>query len=89
MKNTFGGDGREGAILVSLLRGNNEKEVVICVADNGVGMPEGVSLDNIKSLGMQIISSMNDQLGGVIELDKRKGTRFEIRFTDNQYSQRI
>ena len=82
-------DGRGGSITVSLSKGNNEMEVMVSVRDNGVGMPEGVSMDNIKSLGMQLIRSMSQQLGGVMELNTENGAGFVIRFTECQYSQRI
>ena len=82
-------DGRDGTITVSLLKGNSENEVMVSVTDNGVGLPAGVSMDNINSLGMQLISSMNQQLGGVMEFNAENGTGFVIRFPEGQYPQRI
>ncbi|KKL45709.1 hypothetical protein LCGC14_2352900 [marine sediment metagenome] len=82
-------DGREGTITVSLSKGDGEKEVMVSVTDNGVGMPEGVSFDNINSLGIKLIKTLNDQLGGDMEFNAENGTSFVIRFTENPYSQRI
>ncbi len=75
-------DGRDGTITVSLSKGNSEKEVMVSVTDNGVGMPASVSLDNINSLGMQLISSMNQQLDGVMEFNTENGTSFVISFPE-------
>ncbi len=82
-------DGRDGTITVSLLKGTMEKEVIVSVTDNGIGIPESVSLDNINSLGMQLISSMNQQLSGTMELNTENGTRYVIRFPENTYFQKI
>lgn len=81
--------GGDGTIIVSLSKGDGEKEVIVSVTDNGVGMPEGVSFDNINSLGIRLIKTLSDQLGGVMEFNTGQGTRFVIRFPGNPYSQRI
>ena len=53
------------------------------VKDNGVGFPEEVNLNNIKTLGLQLVISLTKQLDGSIELIKENGTCFNIIFKSN------
>lgn len=72
-------DGRGGRIRVSARR--EEEEVVLIVEDNGQGLPEAVDIGNSCGLGLTIVSTLAEQLGGRIEIDrKRAGTRFVLRF---------
>jgi two-component sensor histidine kinase len=43
-------------------------------------MPEDLELENIESLGMQLVSILVDQLDGEIELNGSQGTEFRITF---------
>jgi two-component sensor histidine kinase/CheY-like chemotaxis protein len=52
------------------------------VQDNGVGFPEEVNLNNIKTLGLQLVISLTKQLDGSIELIKGNGTCFNIIFKE-------
>ncbi len=52
------------------------------VQDNGVGFPEEVNLNNIKTLGLQLVISLTKQLDGSIELITEGGTCFNIRFKE-------
>jgi two-component sensor histidine kinase len=53
---------------------------VLSVKDNGVGMPENFDIQNSESLGLQLITTLVDQLGGKLEVKKDKGTEFIIEF---------
>lgn len=53
---------------------------VLSVKDNGVGMPENFDMQNSESLGLQLITTLVDQLGGKLEVKKDKGTEFIIEF---------
>ncbi|MBU2520682.1 MAG: PAS domain S-box protein [Proteobacteria bacterium] len=72
-------DGDEGEIEVSLLF-INENEVELFVSDNGVGIPEGMDLKNSRSLGLKLVNILTDQIDGKLDLDRSKGTKFQIRF---------
>jgi len=52
------------------------------VQDNGVGFPEEMNLNNIKTLGLQLVISLTKQLDGSIELIKENGTCFNIIFKE-------
>ena len=53
---------------------------VLSVKDNGVGMPENFDIQNSESLGLQLITTLVDQLGGKLEVKDDKGTEFIIEF---------
>jgi two-component sensor histidine kinase len=68
----------EGQISVSITR--EEQSYIIIVQDNGIGLPEGFSLDKVTSLGLQLVTTLAKQLGGTIEFSRQNGTKFAIRF---------
>jgi PAS domain S-box-containing protein len=71
--------GRGGTIVIGLHPYEDKIELV--VKDNGVGLPENVDLDDIKSLGLRLVTILaEDQLDGEISLDRRGGTEVRIRF---------
>jgi len=49
------------------------------ISDNGVGIPE-LDIENLDSLGMQLVTSLVDQLEGELELKRDNGTEFTIKF---------
>ena len=54
---------------------------ILTVSDNGIGMPEILDLENPGGLGIQLVTTLVDQLEGEIELKRDSGTEFTIRFT--------
>jgi len=72
-------DGREGEIRVTL-RSSADHQVTLVVSDNGVGFPEEVDFQNTKSLGLQLINTLTQQLAGTVELHRNGGTEFQIMF---------
>ncbi len=78
MKYAFMGK-TSGQINISFCKNNTGKHVLI-IEDNGIGLPENFNLENSKSLGLQLVTALNGQLKGTIELDKTRGTSFTIIF---------
>jgi PAS domain S-box-containing protein len=71
--------GREGEILISLLpEGNNG--YTLTVSDNGIGFPKDLDIMNTETLGLQLVTTLTDQLQGTIELNTDRGTEFKIKF---------
>ncbi|WP_413161058.1 sensor histidine kinase [Capilliphycus salinus ALCB114379] len=64
-------------------------EVVLSVKDNGVGFPKGVNFRQVNSLGMELICTLTQQLEGTIELKRKRGTLFTVRFYELKYCPRI
>lgn len=66
-------------------RNNNEglkgSTFILTVSDNGIGVPESFDLENPDSLGIQLISTLVDQLDGELELKRDNGTKYTIKFT--------
>jgi len=74
-------DGRRGTISLTFNQLRN-KDYVLTVVDDGVGMPASIDIDNSSTIGMQLVTVMVRQLGGTIEVAREKGTRFDIRFKE-------
>jgi two-component sensor histidine kinase len=56
---------------------------IILISDNGVGLPEGIDLYNTKTLGLQLVSNLVEQLAGIMEFHGEHGTKFKIQFSTN------
>jgi PAS domain S-box-containing protein len=57
-----------------------DHQVRLVISDNGVGIPEEVDLQQIKSLGLELAQGFVQQLKGTLTLDRNGGTTFSIRF---------
>ncbi|WP_339380108.1 CHASE domain-containing protein [Aromatoleum evansii] len=55
-------------------------EVVLEVADDGVGFPGDLDFRNTASLGLQLVNTLADQLGGRVTLEGKAGCAFCIAF---------
>lgn len=54
---------------------------ILTVLDDGIGIPENLEIEELDSLGFQLITSLVDQLDGKFELKRNNGTEFIMRFT--------
>lgn len=71
--------GIKGNLYISLKKDKQKYELII--QDDGVGFPSNVDFRKTESLGLQLIITLVDQIGGVIFLYSDKGTKFVINFT--------
>ncbi len=55
----------------------------LIVSDNGLGFPENFDFRNTRSLGLQLVNILVEQLEGTIELERDAGTVFKILFKEN------
>ncbi|MBM3240618.1 response regulator [Candidatus Poribacteria bacterium] len=69
---------REGEIKITL-RGIEDK-IELVVSDDGIGVPEDLDLQNVESLGLQLVIALVKQLEGTIKLERNGGTTFKITF---------
>jgi two-component sensor histidine kinase len=74
-------EGSEGVLNVELKKGDND-EATLIIRDNGVGIPGGLDIHNVDTLGMQIVTSLAAQIDGRLELQRENGTGFMITFRD-------
>jgi PAS domain S-box-containing protein len=65
----------------SRLKGCKNTTYILSVSDNGIGIPEDLDIENLESLGLQLITTLVDQLDGELEFKKDNGIEFIIRFT--------
>ena len=72
-------DGRSGQINIALQK-MEDNQICLSVQDNGIGFPADIDFRRSPSLGLTIIMTLINQLGGQITLDRSQGTRFEISF---------
>ncbi len=54
--------------------------ITLKVADNGVGLPETINLNQVETLGLTLVNGLANQLKGVLSLDRSQGTCFHITF---------
>ncbi len=80
LKHAFPAD-RAGRITIGLKALENE-EIELSVADDGVGLPEEVDWENLRSLGIDLARTFARQLGGELEMVSCRGTEFIIRFKE-------
>ncbi len=71
-------DRKKGEILVAFKQNGNKIELT--VSDDGAGMPKGIDFIKTKSLGLQLVNTLAEQIGGKIEQGSGKGTKFKITF---------
>ncbi|HEV3113672.1 MAG TPA: PAS domain S-box protein [Candidatus Binataceae bacterium] len=72
-------DGRAGRIRVEL-RPVDVTRLKLTVADDGVGFPAQVDFRTTETLGMQLVRTLTEQIGGDLELRRGAGTEFAISF---------
>jgi two-component sensor histidine kinase len=73
-------DGRAGSIWIEARHADGM--LTVAVRDDGVGLPDNVECKRPKSLGLEIVGTLANQLKGIVELDRSGGTRFRISFPE-------
>ncbi len=71
-------DHRRGAIIVEMVS-TGEGFYKLTAGDDGIGLPETFVVDKDKSLGMELIHLLADQLGASVEIDRVSGLRYILR----------
>jgi len=74
-------EGRKGELEIGL-SAVPEDGYMLKIKDDGVGFPEGLDFRKTETLGMQIINTLVEQIGGRLELSREKGTAFRLEFND-------
>ncbi len=72
-------NGKMGEISIGLTKSTNNGYTLV-VRDNGIGFPENIDYRNTDSLGLQLVTTLTDQLGGNISLNRNGVTEFKITF---------
>ena len=72
-------DARAGEIRIEL-KPAGERQLVLRISDNGVGLPSAVDFRTTSSLGLQLVYMLSRQLRGTLEQEQTVGTAFTIIF---------
>jgi PAS domain S-box-containing protein len=78
---------RKGNINISLIDNGDNYEMVI--SDDGIGVDEDFNIKKPKTLGLQIINNLINQIDATMEISKAKETEFKIIFKELNYKERI
>jgi PAS domain S-box-containing protein len=99
-KHAFSGR-NEGEIQIKLRRENFRENFentgeslksttfALTISDNGMGIPENLEIAELNSLGLQLVVSLVDQLDGKLEINRKNGTEFIIRFTVTENNNQV
>jgi PAS domain S-box-containing protein len=86
LKYAFPGDAT-GEVEIQLYP-DRDDEYVLIVQDNGIGLSQGIDLFHASTLGLQLVCSLTEQLGGTVTCQTPRnphqpGTSFRITFADS------
>jgi PAS domain S-box-containing protein len=77
LKYAFPGD-TSGEIFVGLKE--KDGRILLEISDNGVGLPKDFNILNSDTLGLQLVTTLVEQLDGEIKFDSSKGIKYLITF---------
>ncbi len=70
-------NGRGGEIKVQF-RGENGSGLKLMVSDNGIGCPENKNPEKSESLGLKLVRSLTEQLGGTVNYRSKDGFQCDV-----------
>jgi two-component system, sensor histidine kinase PdtaS len=73
-------DGRTGKINIRFSVDQNSGINTLVLQDDGIGMPEGVTLDQHKTMGLQVVQILCNQIEGTLVVANGPGTCYTITF---------
>jgi PAS domain S-box-containing protein len=73
-------EGRRGTLRVEFGKVDHGRRLRLVVRDNGVGLPDGIDIQKVDSLGLQLVCTLTEQLEGDIEVGSREGASFQVTF---------
>ena len=71
-------DGRKGIVTVSMRHENGN--LLLSVADDGVGLPVDLDYRRTTTLGLQLVMALVNQLNANIDVERENGTLFRVIF---------
>lgn len=73
---------KKGKLTISLILNNGL--VTLKIADDGVGISKDINIAETNTLGLQLVTTLIEQIDGTLVLERNKGTIFTITFKQNQ-----
>lgn len=82
-------NGKKGELKICLRRIDQEI-IELIVADNGIGLPSDLDIENTNTLGLLLFRAIaEDQLQGQVTMNTIQGVSATIRFKDIHYEERV
>jgi PAS domain S-box-containing protein len=78
LKHAFPGN-RSGSVTISLKRLGDDK-LALVVRDDGVGLAPDIDVNAAATLGLQLVSTLAEQLNGDLRIERARGTTFQMTF---------
>jgi two-component sensor histidine kinase len=72
--------GRESGKVTVSLRSEAQRQVFLAVRDNGIGLPPGMDVEKVDSLGLRLVQMLAKQLKAAVEVKSDRGTKTTIIF---------
>lgn len=73
-------DGRTGEVGIDLQQVGSGPQLRLRVSDTGIGLPADFEVKRKKSLGLQLVSDLAEQLGGILEIQPGPPAVFSVTF---------
>lgn len=65
---------------IEIVMKKSGQNILLSIADNGVGMDKKINIEKTETLGLQLVSSLASQIDATVQLELKKGTKFIIEF---------
>jgi PAS domain S-box-containing protein len=69
---------QNGEISISMNYSKDKNELILQVTDDGIGLPEDFNIKEVNSLGLELVSSIVEQLSGNLSISNNGRTEFKI-----------
>ena len=79
----------QGEVYVGLKTLNDNGKYELKISDNGIGLQEYLNFHKANTLGLQLVNILTKQLNGLISINRKFGTEFNIIFKELNYNKRI
>ncbi len=73
-------EGQEGAAKIQLILEQEGDMIKLTIADNGVGLPQEFEQMQSDTLGLQLVSTLAEQLDAELNVNSSQGTEFQLSF---------
>jgi len=72
-----------------IVKFESNHKCILTISDDGTGIPEHVNSEKPKTLGLEIVTALSEQLNADLEIIRNNGTTFKITFENLNYQNRI
>lgn len=70
-------ENRRGHIDISL-KHQNQGQLLVCISDDGVGIPDDFDIENTQSLGLQLVQLLSEQISAELTIHRKNPTSFSL-----------